>query len=520
MSTNNGTSLNHSPTVTPTQGESPTTPLAKPEVRQSESVRTRQFEQPVLLQQSPVWSRAILWVLMGVTTTAIIWACVARIEEAIPATGKLEPLGEVKEIQAPIGGVVKAVYVSDGQRVQQGDRLLSLDSTTGIAELASLQKIRTALIQENQIYRAQMNPQAKTVVQATAQRLLPPELFSLTKSRAALVAENQLYRAQMGGSTQGIRLTQQQLERIQSNQAELNTRTAAEQLEVEQLTKQLNQNQIQLTNIKDTLAMNQAILNDFKPLAEVGALSRIQYLKQQQEVRSANSEADQLLEEQQRLKLEISAAKSKLFNTLALSRKDLLTQIAANDIGIAEIDSQLSKAMVENNKRIAEIDSQLRQAEVNLKYQDLQAPVSGTVFDLQAQSPGFVTKSSEPILKIVPDDALTAKVFITNQDIGFVKNHMNVDVRIDSFPFSEFGDVKGQLVWIGSDALPPDQIHPFYRFPAKVRLSQQSLLVNGRQVPLQSGMAVSANIKLRDRSVMSLFTDLFDKKVESLKSVR
>jgi len=82
---------------------------------------------------------------------------------------------------------------------------------------------------------------------------------------------------------------------------------------------------------------------------------------------------------------------------------------------------------------------------------------------------------------------------------------MNVDVRIDSFPFSEFGDVKGQLVWIGSDALPPDQIHPFYRFPAKVRLSQQSLLVNGRQVPLQSGMSVSANIKLRHRSVMSIY---------------
>jgi len=66
---------------------------------------------------------------------------------------------------------------------------------------------------------------------------------------------------------------------------------------------------------------------------------------------------------------------------------------------------------------------------------------------LQAHSPGFVTNSSEPILKIVPDDALTAKVFITNRDIGFVKR-MNVDVRIDSFPFSEFGDVKGQLVWI------------------------------------------------------------------------
>jgi len=50
----------------------------------------------------------------------------------------------------------------------------------------------------------------------------------------------------------------------------------------------------------------------------------------------------------------------------------------------------------------------------------------------QAHAPGFVTNSNAPVLKVVPDDALTAKV-ISNQDIGFVKEGMNVDVRIDSF---------------------------------------------------------------------------------------
>ncbi len=194
--------------------------------------------------------------------------------------------------------------------------------------------------------------------------------------------------------------------------------------------------------------------------------------------------------------------------------------MADNDKHIAEIDSQLTKAIVENNKRLDEIDSQLSQTTMNLQYQELNAPVSGTVFDLQAHTAGFVANSSQPILKIVPDDGLTAKFFITNKDIGFVKEGMNVDVRIDSFPFSEFGDIKGQLVWIGSDVLPPDQIHRFYGFPAKIRLERQSLLINGRVVPLQSGMSVSVNIKVRQRTVMSIFTDLFTKKMETLKFVR
>lgn len=444
----------------------------------------RSFKQPVLLQQSNMWSRAILWGLMGVTTTAIVWASVAKIEEAIPAAGKFEPQGTVKEVQAPVDGVVKAIYVEDGQRVKQGDRLVSLDPTAAKSQDASLKKIRTCLVQENQFYSSQMNgsPDSTAVEPAIGQLRVPAELISLTKSRAALVAENQLYRSQLGGSTSRTRLSLDQLERLQSDRAELNSRVAAAESEVEQLTKQLSQTTIRLASVKDTLKMNQEILNDIAPLAEDGAISRIQHLKQQQEVRTALSEAQQLTQEQARLKLEINEAKSKLQNTKALDRKDLLTKIADNDKRLAEIDSQLTKAMVENNKRLAEIDSQLSQTELTLKYQELRAPSGGTVFELQAHSPGFVANSSQPILKIVPDDALTAKVFITNRDIGFVKEGMNVDVRIDSFPFSEFGDVKGKLVWIGSDALPPDQVHPFYRFPAKIRLNQQYLLINGRQV--------------------------------------
>lgn len=150
----------------------------------------------------------------------------------------------------------------------------------------------------------------------------------------------------------------------------------------------------------------------------------------------------------------------------------------------------------------------------------VQAPVSGTIFDMKATAPGFVTNSTEPVLKIVAEDALLAKVFITNKDIGFIKEEMPVDVRIDSFPFSEFGDIKGQLVSIGSDALPPIQSRPVYSFPAKVHLNQQFLSIQGHNVTLQSGMSVSVNIKVRQRTVMSIFTDGFIQQIESLRSVR
>ena len=475
------------------------------------------FDQPVILQQSRKWSRAILWVMMGVITGTIIWANIAKIEEAVSATGKLEPSGTVKEIQAPVGGVVKQIYVEDGKQVEAGERLLSLDPTTANVQLDSLNKILASLAQENQFYQSQLKGRNNVVVTSLK---IPGEMLDLTKSRAALFAENKLYRAQLDGSGNASKLTVEQRERLQSNQFELDARVAAASLEVDQLLHQFQQAEIKLASLQDTLAMNQSILNNLTPLMKDGGISTIQYLKQQEEVRNSRSEIDQLVQEKARLKAEIAEGQAKLRSTVAVSRQDWLTKIGDNNNRIAEIDSQLTKAIVENNKKIAEVNSQISQTQMNLKYQEITAPASGTVFELKAHTPGFVVTSSDPILKVVPDDVLIAKVYITNKDIGFAKEGMIVDVRIDSFPFSEFGDIKGKLIWIGSDTLPPDQIHPFYRFPAKVQLEQQSLLVNGHNIPLQSGMSVSGNIKLRDRTVMSIFVDMFSSTVESLKTVR
>jgi HlyD family secretion protein len=286
------------------------------------------------------------------------------------------------------------------------------------------------------------------------------------------------------------------------------------------LQQQLSQTQGQLAVARQTLGINQRILSDIQPLVEEGGIARVQFLRQQTEVLTGQGEVDRLTGEQNRLQFAISQAGQQLQNTLATSQTDLLGRIAENQKDIATIDSQLNKALVENEKQLAEINSQLSQAQLALRYQELRAPVDGVVFDLQPKGTGFVANTSEPILKIVPGEALVAEVFITNQDIGFLHEGMDVDVRIDSFPFSEFGDVQGKLVSIGSDALPPTEVLPFYHFPAKVEIDQQSLKVNGRELPLQSGMSITANIRVRERTVMSIFTDLFENKVDSLRTVR
>lgn len=482
------------------------------------SKNNHKFDQPVILRQSNFWSRAILWTIIGFTSFGIIWACVAEIDQAIPAQGKLEPEGTVKEVKAPVNGVVQEILVQDGKRVQKGEVLIRLDTTVAKDQLSSLSKIRETLIKENQFLSSTFNNSA--LEPSPVQLQLPEAIVALTKNRKTLIAETLLYRAQLSGDLQAANLSLEQRTRLQIIAAELKSRVSSNELEVGQLQKQLEQNKVQLANAKSRLSVEQKIADQLNKLKGEGAYASIPASKQEQEAKTRQAEVDQLVQEQERLLLKIGQAQEQLKNTVTLSQKDLLTQISTNEKQIAEIDSQLNKVIVDNGKKIAEIDAQLSQTNQNLNYQEIKAPVGGTVFDLKPAAAGFVINTTEPLLKIVPDDSLVAKIYLTNKDIGFVKIGMPVDVRIDSFPYSEFGDLKGKLEWIGSDALPPEQIRPFYSFPAKVKLDKQSLVINGHPVLLRSGMSLSTNIRVRKRTVISIFTDLFTEKTESLKNVR
>lgn len=152
-------------------------------------------------------------------------------------------------------------------------------------------------------------------------------------------------------------------------------------------------------------------------------------------------------------------------------------------------------------------------------YESITAPVNGTIFDLQVKK-GTVVSTGQVILKVVPDDNLTAMAFISNQDIGFVYEGLPVDVRLDAFPYAEFGDIKGTVTRVGSDVLAPDDIIKFYHFPIKVKLDRQHLEVNGRKIFLQSGMSVTMNIKVRKRTVISIFTDLFSQQIDAVSHIR
>jgi HlyD family secretion protein len=138
---------------------------------------------------------------------------------------------------------------------------------------------KQALEGENGFYRSQVK--SPTSPQLLAQQTdlvkISPELAFLTKSRAAIASENQLYRAQLRGSIAGVTLTREQQLRLQSRQLELQSRLQVAQLEIGQAQEQLHQTQVQLASAKQTLAINQDILNRLESVAKEGAISKCRF---------------------------------------------------------------------------------------------------------------------------------------------------------------------------------------------------------------------------------------------------
>jgi HlyD family secretion protein len=359
----------------------------------------------VVLQQSRFWARSISWALMGVTGFALAWLALAKTEEIVTAPGKLEPLGVVKDVQMPVGGVVDAVLVKEGDRVKKGQLLLKLDTEA-------------------------------------------------TQDRKESVEKT-------------IDFKEQQL-----------------QLKQEELNRYLAVNDTEQQVLRQSLVLEKEVLSRLDKLNKEGATAELQFLQQRNKVQEVEGQLQQAKVER-------------------LRQEAILAQ------GARELQSNL-----------AELRSKLIELNVNIRYQAIRSPEAGLVFELKPKSRGFVAETSEPVMKIVPFDRLEARVEVPSKDIGFVQVGKAADISIDSFPSSDFGVLQGKVRKIGSDALPPDQLKQFYRFPVDIRLTSQQLkLKSGASLPLQVGMSITANVKLRKVTYLQLLLSDFKDKAKSLQRI-
>jgi hemolysin D len=438
---------------------------------------------------SPI-KRAIGAVIIVLFCAALVWAWWGTIDIVASASGKILPSGRVKVIQPFETGVVRSIKVQDGQPVRAGDVLIELDPTANeaerdhlrndlLAERLNIARLRAALAGGD-------DPAADFIAPAGAD----PELVAT--QRQLLLNQVTEHRAKIAA------LTRQQ---AQKEAEQATTATTIHKLET-------------------IIPVIQSRVDIRKTLVEKELGSKLSYF-----------EVLQLLVEQQE---EFNVQKSHLHETEAAIAALRETRNQAT----AEYRHTLADELAKAGQKANGLAQDLIKAEQRTRLQLLTAPVDGVVQQLAVHTVGGVVTPAQSLLVVVPSDSrLEIEAMVSNRDIGFIHAGQEAEIKIDTFNFTRYGLLHGQVLTVSQDAVIRDRQQDRsndrqlgtqnetsepkgqeLNYSARISLDRTQMQIDDRMVNLSPGMAVTVEIKTGSRTILSyLLSPLLRYRQETLR---
>jgi membrane fusion protein len=187
---------------------------------------------------------------------------------------------------------------------------------------------------------------------------------------------------------------------------------------------------------------------------------------------------------------------------------DLSRQLAGNrgeqgkaQIQVQEAAAGLAARSADLRTRIAAIGGQRSEAGAAAA-QLVRAPLAGTIVTLLVE-PGRHVSAGTPILSVAPGDTrLGAVLLAAPQSVGLIREGQDVRILLDAFPAARFGVLNGDVIEISTTAMPQQEIEGPPRYRVDVALTQQTVSVDGVDVPLQADMTVKADLIVEKRSLL------------------
>jgi len=405
----------------------------------------------------PKWSRSLLWAISGLIVMLILWASWAEIDIIATAQGKIVPSGRVKVIQPLETGVVKTIFVKEGQQVKAGDKLIALDNTASQADADRLSNEWRGLTADlsrlqHLIHAVEKQKNTTDIYLSAQQDGLPPLALN---QRLLLESSLQEYQS-----------------KIDSFLSEI-VKLKAEEKAI----------RISITRLTKTLPLITEQVESLKSLLSESLVSRNQYLELEQE----------RINQEEMLNLE--GANAEQIIASILSAKQNLTAYRA------EIRRNTLQEINQLTRQSESTKQELTKAKRLTSLRILTSPVGGTVEELVVATIGGIVTPAQELLKIVPNgQVLEIEAGLLNKDIGFVHTGQIAEIKIDSFPFTKYGVIDGEVIDISADAIEHEQMGLL--FPLKASMKTDEINVDGKWVKLKPGMSVTVEIKTGTRRLM------------------
>jgi hemolysin D len=435
---------------------------------------------------------AMTLAICGFFAAALAWCWFGRLDVYATARGKIEPAGHAKIVGSLDPGKVASIDATEGKVVHEGDALVALDTSEPAAEFASATQAMVAAKAEAIRRQAALQVAATGDWSRSVTADWPDDIPAESRAREESVLHGDL-------QDQAAKLANLAAQKVEKEAAvrELDASIAAEHRLIETL--------------NERVALRQALI-DKDVGTRTALLDAIQALRQ---------EEAQLAGDIGKRDAAIAAVKS------------VDTQYAETTTGF--ISDQTSK--MATARRLADEKAADRvKAKVRIDRMTMRAPVDGVVQSLAVTTIGQVVTTGQELMSIVPSNTpVQILAYVTNDDIGFVTPGQDAVVKIDSFPFTQYGTIGAVVDNVASDAIPTDTANRRLSDPTKAgdstsqsltptarpttdlvfeaRLNPQSyaINVNGRNVPLSPGMTVTVEIKTGSRRILEyLFSPLVE----------
>jgi HlyD family secretion protein len=423
-----------------------------------------EFQPPLLrLQDSPPnpLGRKVLWALLLLLVALLLWALIGRLDIVAVAEGKLIPETYVKIVQPAESGIVKEILVKEGQGVNAGDVVMRMDALISEADTraldADLQRKRLTLRR----IKAELSGQPFAMDASD-----PPELAR--EIEAQFKANRVALEAALA----------EERSRLVRNRQDL---AAAEQVR---------------RKLEQTLPHYQEQEKAYQKLVKDGFAGSIMGSEKRRE----------RIEKEQELQTQVFIIESAKANILQSEKR------------LAQIESEYRRQLHSENNEIQGALDRLVQESAKQGHKqgllNLRAPQDGVIKDLATHTAGSVVQPGTVLMTLVPKgDVLRAEVWVSNEDIGFVRQGQAVKLKFAAFPFQKYGMADGTVEHVSADATDkvPDAgqgqtVSERRRQPlvykALVKLQQMALEMDGQQFVLSAGMQTNAEIRLGERTVM------------------
>jgi epimerase transport system membrane fusion protein len=354
-----------------------------------------------------------------------IWSIFANIATTITANGKVITETYNKTVTHPRGGIIKHVFVKDGDVVKKGDRLLEIDSTDYQSNLyAAIDKYDTNLLT---ICRLQAEAAFSNTMECSTvkESLYNPEQFSQLYSDT-----HSLFQADMKNIVSKIALLQSR-NSILSEQNE---------------------------GLKKEIASNEKLLASY-------ALE----LKKWKRLLKQNAVDEQKSIETERRLLQIRQQ----IDTLHSRIRENLANIDANNKQIElEKNTFKNKALTELNRLKLEnklTASQIVSFQNNVANAIIKSPGEGRVTDMKLHAAGEVAAPQKPIMSIVPKkQKMKIEAYVLPTDIEKIHVGQQAEISFPSFVDPSAVPIIGEITYISADSIVPEGMRePFYRILVK-----------------------------------------------------